>query len=243
MPAQAICLRFEDTKRKVTLDVKTRQLGNQSLHFDCSAVSKARLICHQDDHLGKPCSRYKEQLLYSAGHASVQTHIKEAIYLGSHDKLVAAESNDGFVLIHDGMPGQAICPSFCAYSIGHANVQTDINEAIFMGSHDELVAAESNNGFVFINDYQPGQDMCLSFCAFSAGHANVQTDIKEAIFMGSHDELVAAGSDDGFVFIYDAATGQVVKILQADEDVANCVQVSLSHVLLMPSIFCCYGFR
>lgn len=56
------------------------------------------------------------------------------------------------------------------------------------------------------------------------GHANVQTDIKEAIFMGSHDELVAAGSDDGFVFIYDATTGQVVKILQADEDVANCVQ-------------------
>ncbi len=44
--------------------------------------------------------------------------------------------------------------------------------------------------------------------------------------MGSHDELVAAGSDDGSVFIYDAVTGQVVNILQADEDVANCVQVS-----------------
>ncbi|KAL0048474.1 hypothetical protein WJX82_004068 [Trebouxia sp. C0006] len=56
------------------------------------------------------------------------------------------------------------------------------------------------------------------------GHANVQTDIKEAIFMGSHDELVAAGSDDGSVFIYNAVTGQVVNILQADEDVANCVQ-------------------
>ena len=61
----------------------------------------------------------------------------------------------------------------------------------------------------------------------SAGHANVQTDIKEASFMGSHDDLVAAGSDDGTVFIYDAVTGQVVKILQADEDVANCVQVSV----------------
>ena len=59
-----------------------------------------------------------------------------------------------------------------------------------------------------------------------AGHANVQTDIKEASFMGSHDDLVAAGSDDSSVFIYDAVTGQVVKVLQADEDVANCVQVS-----------------
>ncbi|KAL0042807.1 hypothetical protein WJX79_000477 [Trebouxia sp. C0005] len=56
------------------------------------------------------------------------------------------------------------------------------------------------------------------------GHANVQTDIKEAIFMGSQDDLVAAGSDDGSVFIYDAVTGQVVTFLQADEDVANCVQ-------------------
>ena len=63
-----------------------------------------------------------------------------------------------------------------------------------------------------------------SICA-SSGHANVQTDIKEAIFIGHNDELVAAGSDDGFVFIYDTVTGQVVKILQADEDVANCVQV------------------
>lgn len=43
--------------------------------------------------------------------------------------------------------------------------------------------------------------------------------------MGSHDDLVAAGSDDGSVYIYEAASGQIVKILQADEDVANCVQV------------------
>ncbi len=47
--------------------------------------------------------------------------------------------------------------------------------------------------------------------------------------MGRHDDLVAAGSDDGSVFIYDAITGQVVKILQADEDVANCVQVTVLH--------------
>ena len=64
------------------------------------------------------------------------------------------------------------------------------------------------------------------------GHANVQTDIKEAIFVGSDDDLVAAGSDDGTVFIYDAVTREVVKILQADEDVANCVQVALHYILV-----------
>jgi len=71
-----------------------------------------------------------------------------------------------------------------------------------------------------------------------AGHANVQTDIKEAIFMGSHDDLVAAGSDDGSVFIYDAVTGQVVNILQADEDIANCVQVSFGASCFQ---VCCTG--
>lgn len=36
---------------------------------------------------------------------------------------------------------------------------------------------------------------------------NSQTDIKEAVFLGQDDSLVACGSDDGYVFIYDAQTG------------------------------------
>ena len=71
------------------------------------------------------------------------------------------------------------------------------------------------------------QYCCHSAWGVVAGHANVQTDIKEATFLGGQDDLVAAGSDDGSVYIYEAATGQVIKILQADEDVANCVQVAL----------------
>ena len=39
------------------------------------------------------------------------------------------------------------------------------------------------------------------------GHSNVQTDIKEANFLGGNDEMVAACSDDGHVFIYNAETG------------------------------------
>lgn len=65
-----------------------------------------------------------------------------------------------------------------------------------------------------------------------AGHANVQTDIKEAIFLGPNDDLVAAGSDDGNVFIYDAKTGQIVRVLPADADVANCVQAGPSLTYL-----------
>ncbi|CAG9464325.1 unnamed protein product [Pedinophyceae sp. YPF-701] len=56
------------------------------------------------------------------------------------------------------------------------------------------------------------------------GHCNVQTDIKEATFVGPRDELVACGSDDGRVYIYESRSGQLVRTLDADSDVANCVQ-------------------
>ncbi|KAG2497866.1 hypothetical protein HYH03_004132 [Edaphochlamys debaryana] len=56
------------------------------------------------------------------------------------------------------------------------------------------------------------------------GQCNVQTDIKEACFVGAGDAVVAAGSDCGRVFLYDAASGAVLRALTADEDVANCVQ-------------------
>lgn len=67
------------------------------------------------------------------------------------------------------------------------------------------------------------------------GHCNCATDIKEAAFLGQRDELVAAGSDDGRVFIYNSETGEVVQALQADEDVANCVQPHPSLPLLATS--------
>lgn len=70
-------------------------------------------------------------------------------------------------------------------------------------------------------DCLPGQSRLL---ARYVGHCNMQTDIKEVVFLGQGDQLVAAGSDDGRVFIYDAASGTPLCCLEADEDVANCVQ-------------------
>ena len=40
------------------------------------------------------------------------------------------------------------------------------------------------------------------------GQCNLQTDIKEAVFLGQ-DQLVAAGSDDGNVYIFNAASGHL----------------------------------
>lgn len=67
------------------------------------------------------------------------------------------------------------------------------------------------------------------------GQCNVQTDIKEASFLGCGDALVAAGSDDGRCYIYDAATGGALRALDADEDVCNCVQPHPSLPVLATS--------
>jgi len=73
-----------------------------------------------------------------------------------------------------------------------------------------------------------GQRLCQRYI----GQCNVQTDIKECAFLGDNDELVACGSDDGRVFIYNAESGQPVRILDADEDVANCVQCHPNQTVL-----------
>eukprot|EP00890_Picochlorum_soloecismus_P002066 jgi/Picsp_1/2860/NSC_01085-R1_wd and tetratricopeptide repeats protein 1 len=55
-------------------------------------------------------------------------------------------------------------------------------------------------------------------------HRNFRTDIKEAVFLGSRDSHVAAASDSGFVFIYEAASGQCIAALEADREIVNCIR-------------------
>ncbi|KAL4358838.1 hypothetical protein AHAS_Ahas08G0017400 [Arachis hypogaea] len=56
------------------------------------------------------------------------------------------------------------------------------------------------------------------------GHCNVGTDIKQASFLGQRGEFVASGSDDGRWFIWEKGTGRLIKMLNGDESVVNCVQ-------------------
>lgn len=56
------------------------------------------------------------------------------------------------------------------------------------------------------------------------GQCNVVTHIKEAAFVGPDDHIVACGSDRGNVFLFDSITGELLRVLAADEEVANCVQ-------------------
>ncbi|KAJ9166500.1 hypothetical protein P3X46_021247 [Hevea brasiliensis] len=71
-------------------------------------------------------------------------------------------------------------------------------------------------------NYQPETviDMKQRF----VGHCNVGTDIKQASFLGQRGEYVASGSDDGRCFIWEKQTGRLIKMLNGDEAVVNCVQ-------------------
>lgn len=101
--------------------------------------------------------------------------------------------------------------------------------------------SESKNGYRSDRKQQPSQweqsrqrnsyDYSTRFC----GHCNTHTDIKEANFIGEHGEYIAAGSDDGNVFIWEKASGNLVRILHGDESIINCVQWHPSVPMLATS--------
>ncbi|BDA50285.1 probable DDB1- and CUL4-associated factor 6 [Coccomyxa sp. Obi] len=63
------------------------------------------------------------------------------------------------------------------------------------------------------------------------GHNSQQT-IKDIAFVGPDDCAVAAGSDDGRMFIWDRATGRLLTAVQGDRDIVNCVAAHPHQPLL-----------
>lgn len=55
------------------------------------------------------------------------------------------------------------------------------------------------------------------------GACNVET-VKDVNFVGPYDELVASGSDDGNVFLWNKHTGQLHDILEGDSSVVNVIE-------------------
>nr|XP_057940382.1 WD and tetratricopeptide repeats protein 1 [Doryrhamphus excisus]XP_057940383.1 WD and tetratricopeptide repeats protein 1 [Doryrhamphus excisus] len=67
------------------------------------------------------------------------------------------------------------------------------------------------------------------------GHCNTTTDIKEANFFGSKGQYIVSGSDDGSFFIWEKETTNLVRVLQGDESIVNCLQPHPSYCFLATS--------
>ncbi|XP_048414032.1 WD and tetratricopeptide repeats protein 1 [Stegostoma tigrinum] len=76
-----------------------------------------------------------------------------------------------------------------------------------------------------------GYDYKSRYC----GHCNTTTDIKEANFFGSNGQYIVSGSDDGSFFIWEKETTNLVRVLQGDESIVNCLQPHPKHCFLATS--------
>ncbi|XP_042242617.1 LOW QUALITY PROTEIN: WD and tetratricopeptide repeats protein 1-like [Homarus americanus] len=74
-------------------------------------------------------------------------------------------------------------------------------------------------------------DYYNSYC----GHCNTTTDIKEAVFLGKDGQFIAAGSDDGNLFVWDRHTTNLIRVIPGDESIVNCVQCHPHSCLLATS--------
>jgi len=79
------------------------------------------------------------------------------------------------------------------------------------------------------------RELAVDYDRHFCGHCNTTTDIKEANFFGPHGEYIIAGSDDGRFFIWDRKTCSIVRILQGDESIVNCLQPHPTQCLLATS--------
>lgn len=75
-----------------------------------------------------------------------------------------------------------------------------------------------------------GHSGALIGCARSPNHA-LQVEL-----LGSHDELIASGSDDGHIFIWDRQTGRLVNLLGRGSDAASVTSLACHpHMPLLAS--------
>ncbi|KAA0185671.1 hypothetical protein HAZT_HAZT002182 [Hyalella azteca] len=130
-------------------------------------------------------------------------------------------------------------PSYCA-------LYTNILDEVFQSSvgnessssKNETHGSASSQDQIPSNNLSPEQQRRLKafdYVSYYAGHCNTTTDIKEAVFLGQSGEFVAAGSDDGNMFIWETATGNLVRIMPADENIVNCVQCHPSASMVVTS--------
>uniref|UniRef100_A0A8C6VX61 WD and tetratricopeptide repeats 1 n=1 Tax=Nothobranchius furzeri TaxID=105023 RepID=A0A8C6VX61_NOTFU len=129
-----------------------------------------------------------------------------------------------------------------AHSSACDGLEKDIKAALFSKSESEDKKGNSSIRFHSFSRKEsiPEDEVWLRECSFDykhryCGHCNTTTDIKEANFFGSQGQYIVSGSDDGSFFIWEKETANLVRILQGDESIVNCLQPHPSYCFLATS--------
>ncbi|XP_043972401.1 WD and tetratricopeptide repeats protein 1 [Gambusia affinis] len=129
-----------------------------------------------------------------------------------------------------------------AHSSACDALDKDIKAALYSKSDSEDKKGNSSIRFQSFSRKEsiPEDEVVLRECSFDykhryCGHCNTTTDIKEANFFGSKGQYIVSGSDDGSFFIWEKETTNLVRILQGDESIVNCLQPHPSYCFLATS--------
>lgn len=130
-----------------------------------------------------------------------------------------------------------------AHSSACDALDKDIKAALF--SKTESAEDKKSNSSIRFHSFSrkesiPEDELVLRERSFDykhryCGHCNTTTDIKEANFFGSKGQYIVSGSDDGSFFIWEKETTNLVRILQGDESIVNCLQPHPSYCFLATS--------
>ncbi|XP_026748747.1 WD and tetratricopeptide repeats protein 1 isoform X2 [Galleria mellonella] len=158
------------------------------------------------------------------------SHVKSHFRLakGLMDVKRAREAHECLLYFKDKFPRHAA--SHAVFLL-----QKDINVALetLETQPDEADEAEENQSTSVLE--RQLRAAALDYSQRFLGHCNTTTDIKEANFLGPDANFVAAGSDDGSMFIWCRRSGNIVRVLRGDESIVNCVQLHPSACLLASS--------
>ncbi|CAB3254277.1 unnamed protein product [Arctia plantaginis] len=158
------------------------------------------------------------------------THVKSHFRLakGLMDLKKAREAHECLLYFKDKFPRHA--NSHAVFLL-----QKDINVALesMETQPDEAGDTEENQPTSLLE--RQLRTSALDYSQRFLGHCNTTTDIKEANFLGPDSNYIAAGSDDGSMFIWCRKSGNIIRCLRGDESILNCIQLHPSMFLLATS--------
>lgn len=168
--------------------------------------------------------------------------------------LFAVAGSDEFTRLYDirkykwdgstdfGQPANCFCPP---HLVG--DEQVGITGLAFSDQSELLVSYNDEFIYLFTQDMGLGPDAVTSEAVASntdlkekfepevyKGHRNTET-VKGVNFFGPKCEYVASGSDCGRIFIWRKHGGELIRVMEADEDVVNCVEPHPHEVVLASS--------